>query len=163
MGTVTAVVGTDAVSRAARAMIPGQEPDYADEFVLVPKDSAVASAEAWARALFGDTPDRGQLLIFRGLLRLHLARTASPDTVVGFAVVDRADGAIRLQASSDFLRCHLIVRARPDRIVLTTAMKYTGRRAALIWTPLAAIHRRLAPGLLRDAEGEMGAVEQSDA
>ncbi|WP_010524845.1 hypothetical protein [Nesterenkonia sp. F] len=144
-------------------MIPGPEADYADEFALALEEPSAASAESWARALFGDTPDRGQLLIFRGLLRLHLARTASPDTVVGFAVVERAKEAIRLQASSDFLHCHLIVRARRDQVSLTTAMQYTGRRAALIWRPLSIVHRRLAPGLLRDAEEEIRAAEQPDA
>ncbi|MFC7376131.1 hypothetical protein ACFQS2_02220 [Brachybacterium sp. GCM10030267] len=155
MGAVTAAVGVHEVPRASLAAVPVAAPGYADEFALELDVPPRASAESWARAMFGDIPDTGERVIFRGLLRLRLEPGPSPDVVAGFVVAERNHETIRLEAHSPFLTCHLLVRTHALHVTLTTVMDYTGRAGPVVWSPLSMAHRRLAPGLLRDAQEKL--------
>ncbi|WP_101785727.1 DUF2867 domain-containing protein [Nonomuraea indica] len=124
--------------------------DYADRFTRV--TDAEATPEQWARAMFGDTPDAAARLIFRGFLGLRLAPGRSPDTVAGWRIAARGGDWIRLEAASWFVTGNLVVQAAEGRVSLSTLLRYDRRLGYGVWTPLSAIHRRLAPGLLRDAE-----------
>ncbi|SCF87463.1 DUF2867 domain-containing protein [Streptomyces sp. Cmuel-A718b] len=117
-----------------------------------------ATAELWARALFGDVPDPVERLIWQGLLGLRLSRGRSPGTVAGWRIAERGEDWIRLEAASWFLTGNLVVRAADGQVSLGTFLRYDHPLARAVWPPLSAVHRRLAPGLLRDAAATVRAA-----
>ncbi|MFJ6610416.1 DUF2867 domain-containing protein [Streptomyces sp. NPDC091289] len=160
-GGATAVgraVGTHEIPESTRALSSLPRIDYADVFTLSTDASADTTAELWARALFGDVPSPAERLIWRGFLGLRLSRGRSPDTVAGWRIAERGEDWIRLEAASWFLTGNLVVRAADGRVSLGTFLRYDHRLARAVWTPLSAVHRRLAPGLLRDAAATVRAA-----
>ncbi|MFE5333970.1 DUF2867 domain-containing protein [Embleya sp. NPDC056575] len=125
--------------------------DYVDVFTLATDAASDATPEQWARAMFGDVPNTGERLIWRGLLGLRLTRGRSPETVAGWRVAERGEDWIRLETASPHLTANLVVRTSEGRISLGTFLRYDRTLGRLIWPPLSAVHRRLVPGLLRDA------------
>lgn len=127
--------------------------DYADRFT-VPAGSD-ATPEQWARALFGDRPNPGQIFVWRVLLGLRLARVASAATVAGWRIGDRGDGWLRMEADSWFLAADLVVQTTGEQASLTTFLRYDRRLAHLVWPPLSAAHRRIVPALLTTAAARL--------
>jgi hypothetical protein len=123
---------------------------YTDVFTLA--TDAVATPERWARAMFGDVPGPGEVLIWRGFLGLRLHRGRSPGTVAGWRIEDRDTDRIRLVATSWFLTAHLEVRTSAGQVSLTTSLRYDRRIGHIVWPPLSAVHRALVPGVLRAAD-----------
>lgn len=156
-GPVTSAVGVDAVPTTMLGLSRIDAPDYADAFTLSTPGVPTGTAESWARAMFGDTPSIAERFIFQVLLRLELSPFPSRDTIAGFIVAERTPERIRLEAVSTLLTCHLVVQVHTDGVSLATFMKYHRRAGRAVWTVVSAAHRRLAPGLLRDAaEGADG-------
>ncbi|HST66402.1 MAG TPA: hypothetical protein VLM05_14550 [Mycobacteriales bacterium] len=129
--------------------------DYADRFVLA--TDAEASPERWARAMFGDVPSPGEVVIWRVLLGLRLSRGPSPDTVAGWRIADRGATWIRLEAASWFLTANLLVQTTGGEVSLTTVLRYDRSLGRLLWPPLSAVHRRLIPGVLHSARAKLAA------
>ena len=148
-GFVDSAVGTHDIPESVRALSSLPDIDYADLFTF--STDTDATPEQWARAMFGDVPSVAEMLIWRGLLGLRLSRGRSPATVAGWQIGDRGDDWIRLEAASWFLTGNLLVQTADGRVSLGTFLHYDRRPGHGVWTPLSAIHRRLAPGLLRDA------------
>ncbi|MEJ7704938.1 MAG: hypothetical protein WKF47_15380 [Geodermatophilaceae bacterium] len=88
---------------------------------------------------------------------MRLARRESPDTLAGWRITARTEDLIRVEASSWFLTGQMVVAVADGTLSLTTALSYERRVGRWIWTPLSAVHRRLAPGLLRDTVARVGA------
>jgi hypothetical protein len=147
---VEGLVGEHDLPDSLRRLSSLTEIDYADSFAL--PTNAEATAEHWARAMFGDVPSVPERLIWRGLLQLRLSNGRSPDTVAGWRITARERDWIRLEARSWFMTGNLVVRVADRRVSLTTLIRYHRRWGHWIWPPLSAVHRRLSPGLLRDAE-----------
>jgi hypothetical protein len=146
---VESAVWTQGVPEPVRTLSSLPEVDYADSFSL--STDVKATPERWARAMFGDVPSPGERLIWRGLLGLRLSRGRSPDTVGGWRISERDAGWIRLEAASWFLAGNLVVRAAGGRVTLVTFLHYRRLLGRGVWPPLSAIHRRIVPGVLRDA------------
>jgi Protein of unknown function (DUF2867) len=146
---VESAVGTNDIPESVRALGSLPEVDYADLFTLA--TDTEATPEHWARAMFGDIPSLAELLIWRVLLGLRLSRGRSPATVAGWQIGDRGEDWIRLEAASAFLTCNLLVQTAEGRVSLVTFLHYDRCLGRSIWSPLSAIHRRVVPGLLRDA------------
>ena len=123
--------------------------DYADHFTLT--TPAEAPPEHWARAMFGNVPSPGEILIWRVLLGLRLSRGRSPHTVAGWRIAGRGDDWIRLEAASWFLSASLTVETGGGEVGLRTALHYDHPIGRAVWPPLSAVHRRLVPGVLRTA------------
>jgi hypothetical protein len=155
VGSVDSAVGTHNIPESVRALSSLPDIDYADRFTL--STVADATPEQWARAMFGDVPGVGELLIWRGLLGLRLSRGRSPATVAGWQIGDCGEDWIRLEAASWFLTGNLLVQTADGRVSLGTFLHYDRRLAHGVWPPLSAIHRRLVPGLLRDAAARIRA------
>ncbi|MGC5616160.1 nucleotide disphospho-sugar-binding domain-containing protein [Georgenia sp. Z1491] len=153
---VTAAVGVDQVPTSTMSRTGIDAPDYADEFTLDMPGADTATAETWARAMLGDVPSLAERFIFQVLLRLRLARTATDETVAGFAIAERTGERVLLEADSPLLRCRLLVQVREHSVSLTTVMGYHRRRGRITWTLVSAVHRRLGPGLLREAAAKVG-------
>ncbi|WP_207782334.1 hypothetical protein [Phytoactinopolyspora limicola] len=165
MGTQDKAGPADADRGATRFAVRRQQPipeeisslctlakvDYVDVFTLSWPRMNSWSPEQWARAMLGDVPDRAEIFIWRVLLRLQLASGVSADHVAGWAIADRGDDWLRLEAESWFIRSQLVVRVGADDISLATFVYYDRIPAALLWRPMSAVHRRLAPGLLLGA------------
>ncbi|MFC8182486.1 hypothetical protein ACFULT_26760 [Rhodococcus sp. NPDC057297] len=120
---------------------------YADRFEAA--TSTIAPAEAWARAMFGDRPDAGTRFVFATLCRFRL--TVDPETIAGCRVSVTGEREVVLELEGPILRGRLVVAAHGPTVVLTTQMRYLTVRGRIVWSTLSRIHRRLAPGLLRDA------------
>ena len=127
--------------------------DYGDWFSL---ETAVrATPEQWARAMFGNVASATELFIWRGLLGFRVRRERSPDLVAGWPITSRSSTSIRLATASGFVAGNLVVHAAEGRVSLGTFLRYDRLLARLVWTPLSAVHRRVAPGLLRGAEAKI--------
>ncbi|MET9767436.1 hypothetical protein [Streptomyces sp. NPDC006415] len=148
---VERAVGIHSIPAATRALSSLSRIDYADVFTLSENVGTNPTAEQWARAMFGDVPGPTERLIWQGLLGLRLSRGRSPDTVAGWRITGRGEGWIRLESASWFLTNNLVVQAAAGRVSLGTFLRYDRPPARAVWSPLSAVHRRLAPGLLRDA------------
>jgi hypothetical protein len=146
---IDSAVGKREIPGSVLALSSMPDPDYADLFTL-PTD-AKAAPEQWARAMFGHVPSGAELLIWRGLLGLRLARGRSPATVAGWRIGGRGEDWIRLEAASAFLTADLLVQAADGRVSLATFLRYDRGLGRVVWPPLSALHRRLVPGVLRHA------------
>ena len=156
VGLAESVVGAHNIPESVRALSSLPDIDYADHFTL--STDADATPEQWARAMFGDVPSATELLIWRVLLGLRLSRGRSLATVAGWQIGDRGDDWIRLEATSWFLTGNLLVQTADGRVSLGTFLHYDRRLGHGVWPPLSAIHRRLVPGLLRDAAARIRAA-----
>lgn len=128
--------------------------DYADRFTAA-TNGVDATPERWARAMFGNVPSAGERLIWRGFLGLRLVPGRSPSTVAGWRIDGRGDDWIRLATASWFLSANLVVRVADGHVVLATFLRYDRWPAAVVWTPLSAVHRLLVPGVLRKAAARL--------
>jgi hypothetical protein len=156
-GFVSRAVGTRNIPGAVRALSSLPVIDYADRFTLAVEGGRSATQEQWARAMFGDVPNGGELLIWRGFLGLRLSRGRSPDTVAGWRIGDSGADWIRLEAASWFLTANLLVQTADARVSLVTFLHYKRRLGGMLWPSLAVVHRRLVPGVLRDAAARIRA------
>jgi hypothetical protein len=127
--------------------------DYGDWFSLM--TNVPATPEEWARAMFGNVPSATELFIWRGLLGFRVRRERSPDLVAGWPITSRSTTSIRLETASWFVAGNLVVHVAEGRVSLGTFLRYDRGLARLVWTPLSALHRRVAPGLLRAAEASL--------
>jgi hypothetical protein len=146
---VDSAVGKHEIPGSVLALTSFLDPDYADLFTL--STDTKATPEQCARAMFGDVPGGAQRLIWRGLLRLRLARGRSSATVAGWRIGGRGEHWIRLEAASAFLTANLLVHTADGQVSLGTFLHYDRRLGRGVWPPLSAIHRRLVPGVLRRA------------
>jgi hypothetical protein len=152
-GRLDRVVGTDKLPDQLLRLSSLGGMDYGDWFSLV--TDVPATAEEWARAMFGNVPNATELFIWRGLLGFRLRRERSPDLVAGWPITWRSATSIRLDTASWFVAGNLVVQVEEGRVSLGTFLRYDRVLARLVWTPLSVVHRRLAPGLLRAAEASL--------
>jgi hypothetical protein len=111
-GLVDSAVGTHEVPRSVRAQLTARSRLRRP---VHPVQGTQAAPEQWARAMFGDVPSVAELLIWRGLLGLRLARSRSPATVGGWQVSGRGEDWIRLETASWFLTGNLLVQTADGR------------------------------------------------
>jgi hypothetical protein len=126
---------------------------YTDRFAV--RTDRRRTPEEWARSIFGDVPNAGEIFIWRVMLGLRLSRGRSDETIAGWRIAGRSPEAIRLEAASVFMTANLVVRAADGEVSLSTYVRYDRARARLIWTPLSAVHRQLAPRALRAGVARM--------
>ncbi len=143
-------MGPDSLPADVRAMCSLADPDYADVFTLFDEDLPT-DAERFARAMFGDSPDGLQLLIWEDLLGLSISRERGARHIAGWHIGARTREAIRLEASSRSLTCNLVISTTGGTASLATIIRYERAPRSWVWMALSRVHRRLAPGLLREA------------
>ena len=125
--------------------------DYVDVFTMRTSDATEVSAERWARAGVEDAAGSAGQFVWRRILGLRLDGRPSPDRIGGWAVADRGDDWIRLEARSWCLTAHLLVQVGDAAVTIATFIRYDRPPAGTIWPRLAAGHRRAMPGLMRRA------------
>lgn len=151
--SIHGVAGVDAIPSSVLALSSLPVIDYGDQFTL--STDIQAPPEQWARAMFGDVPDLAERFVWRGLLGLRLQHGRSHTTVAGWRIGGRGADWIRLEADSGLLTGNLVVRTGDGQVSLTTLVHYERGLGRAWWPPLSAIHRRLTPGVLRDAAAEL--------
>lgn len=150
LGEVRRVLGLDGGGQVVRALASLDRLDYADVFTLA--TATAVAPEDWARAMFGDSPTAVERLIWRGCLGMPLSPSPAPDVIAGWPVDGRGRNWIRLHNASPMMAGNLVIHIGDGEVSLGTFIRYDRRRGQLVWAVLAPLHRRLAPGLLRDAE-----------
>lgn len=138
------------IPEAVRAACGMPGPDYVDVFTLTVAGARDTPPERWARTAFEEVAGRGGQFIWRGLLGLRLQRRPSPGHVAGWRIGGLGEDWVRLEAQSWMLTGNLVLHLTDGEATLVTALRYDRPFARAVWPPLAAVHRRLAPGLLRD-------------
>lgn len=144
-GTVTGAVGLDRIPEPIRGPLHA---DYADIFTLT--TDVATTPDRCARAMLEDVAGDGGQRIWRRLLGLRLAPRPWTDTVAGWSVAERGDHWIRLQARSWMSTFNLVIQVEDGSITLATLGRYDRTPGKIVWSLTSRVHRRLAPGLLRD-------------
>lgn len=125
--------------------------DYVDLFTATASEAAETSPEQWARAALEGASPAGRFIAWRMILGLRLEPRSSPDYVAGWKIADRGDSWIRMEASSWFMTANIVFHVDDEQVSFATFIRYDRWMATLVWTPVSAIHRRLAPDVLRHA------------
>lgn len=125
--------------------------DYFDLFVATTDNATTLSAEEWARVALEESSALGRFVAWRVLLGLRLGPQPSPGHVAGWRIVDSDLESIRIEARSWFMTANIIFHVEPLQVSFATLIRYDNPVAAVVWTPVSAIHRHLAPDVLRDA------------
>jgi hypothetical protein len=155
-GTVTGMVGVANVDDDLLAKSSLSRIDYVDHFSVTHEIEAHATAEQWARAMFGDAPDLTERLLWSGILGLRLHRSGSAQTIAGWAVTGQGEGWVRMSAASRSIDAELILRTSEGASGLATLVRYNRKGASAVWVPVSFVHRRLAPFLLRSTIRSVG-------
>ena len=121
--------------------------DYVDVFTVRSGGTTIAWPEYWARAAIDSAAGLGGQLIWRAVLGLRLQ--ACPENIGGWRVAANGDDWIALEAASRLMTAQIVVRIEREQVTVGTFMRYDRPLGSLVWPPLAAVHRRLMPGLLR--------------
>lgn len=158
-GEVVSSVGPGKVDQGVVALSSLSRVDYADHFVLAQETDPHAGPERWARAMFGDTPDLTERLLWSGILGLRLHEVRSAATIAGWRITDRGEDWISVSATSRSMSAALIIRVTAATVELATVVRYDRAWARARWVPTAFVHRRLAPMLLRSTARTMAREE----
>jgi hypothetical protein len=152
-GAVSAVVGSANVPEPIRSVDTLAHPSYADAFTIRTSGAGATSAEAWARTILERTPTGRSAPRLWRLLGLRLGPRPSPEHVQGWWIAERGDRWIRLATSSRCMTAHAIVRVDEHEVTLALSIRADHPVAAMLWPPVAILHRRAVPGMLRQAIG----------
>ena len=125
--------------------------DYVDLFSVTVPRADETSPEQWARAAMEGAPAVGRVLAWRVLCGLRLGPDGTPDFVAGWKIVDRDENWIRMEAAAPYMTANVGFWIEPDRVWFATFMRYDNLLGRVIWTPVSAVHRRVAPDFLRGA------------
>lgn len=111
----------------------------------IPADRArAASAEQWARATWEDLPWalRSFLVIgWRSVLGLKLGRLSSPQTVLGWPIIENHPDTVTVEAKSRLITGQNIVTVKESEVLWTTLVRYEGRIGGLVWRAIEVVHR----------------------
>jgi hypothetical protein len=128
--------------------------DYSDSFEARLAATSELTSEQWARAVFEQAPRPVRWLLVSGFrfgLGLRLSRRPSLDHVLGWEIVERQPDTITVASRSWFLTARLVFAIEGSRGSQSTFVRYDRRSAALIWPPVAIVHRQIVPRLVRRA------------
>lgn len=149
--TVRTVVKERNVPEAIRSLSNMDSPDYASLFTATTAQAADRSPEEWARAIVAGVPAASRLIVWRAICGLRLDPGASADHIAGWRIADRGETWLRAEAASSFLTAHIVFQVDDRQLSFATFVRYDRPRAAVVWPPVAVVHHRAVPYLLRTA------------
>jgi len=124
-------------------------PQYVDYFTMpAPEHMQAASPTDWARAVCTLTPVA--MVVWRGVLGLRL-RPGAPEHVGGWRIAAETENWTRVEAESWLLGAHVVFGVESDELSLATFVRYESPAAKLVWPPVAALHQRSVPVMMRQA------------
>jgi hypothetical protein len=148
---VTGEVGWENIPAAVRAASGMTSPSYADRFRIGVGERRGASAEAWARIILEGTPTGQSAPRLWRLLGLRLGPAGSPDHVQGWEIAHREGRWVRLATASWAMSARAVVWLDDAEVSLALFVRVEKLPAALVWPPVAALHRRAVPVMLQQA------------
>ena len=155
--TWPAVVRQRSIPEEIRSLDTFAKPDYADMFTTTAASMSAIPPAQWARAVFKNGPLRvrlvvlGAALVQRAILGMPAGRRHGDKLMFGWRIADGGDNWVRLESSSGLLSGHIILHRDGQQVSGATFVRYNRRLAALIWPPVAVVHRWVARFLVRHA------------
>ncbi|HVE74626.1 MAG TPA: hypothetical protein VNA30_05995 [Mycobacteriales bacterium] len=148
--TRTDVIRRHDIPAEVLAMGEMAAPDYVDLFVATTPAALQASPEQWARATMEGASELGRFLAWQTVLALQLERGFSPERIAGWRIAHRGDTWIRVEASSWCMTANIVFALEASQVSFATFIGYDRPVARLLWRPVSAVHRAVAPDFLRD-------------
>jgi len=148
---VTGEVGWENIPAAIRDASGMTAPSYADRFGIGVGERRGASAEAWARLILEGTPTGQSAPRLWRLLGLRLGPAGSPDHVQGWEIAHREGHWVRLATASWAMSARAVVWLDDAEVSLALFVHFDKLPAAVVWPPVAILHRRAVPVMLRQA------------
>lgn len=148
-------VPADAVALSTLAGV-----NYTDAFCVELPAGPARSGEEWARETFEGAPTRTGAWLRCGwrLLGLRLAPSGGAGTILGWRLRHGdADFALIALDSWIGLSGELLFRPDPGGLLFATLAERKNPAARAIWAPIAPLHRRIIPALLRRAAARSAA------
>jgi Protein of unknown function (DUF2867) len=133
---------------------PNYDYSYTDSFTEELSLGDRRSPEQCARAIFEGAPPalRWFMLVgFRFGLGLRLGPRPSSEHVLGWSIVERGSNSVTVEARSWCLTSRLVFATGESRLSQSTYVRYDRPIARVIWPPVAVIHRRIVPRLVKHA------------
>jgi hypothetical protein len=123
-------------------------PHYVDYFTMPAPEhmQAAASPTDWARAVCTLTP--AAVAVWRGVLGLRL-HPGAPDHIGGWRIGAETESWTRVEAESWLLDAHVVFGLESNELSLATFVHYESPAAKLVWPPVAAVHQRSVPIMMR--------------
>jgi hypothetical protein len=125
--------------------------DYVSSFAADIPGADADSPEQWARSTLEGAPRALRWFVIFGwrfLLRLRLEPRRGAPNIAGWAIRTTTPGSIALEVHSGSLTAHKVLQLDPDRVVLTTFVRFDRLPGRVLWTALAPFHHRIEPLLL---------------
>jgi hypothetical protein len=108
--------------------------------------------EKWLRDVFEAAPVLVRLgvpVIQRRVLGLRLSqRPFAPGYLIGWKIADGGDDWMRLEADSSLITANIVGSVRDGQVSVATFVRYERPLAALVWPPVAVLHRQVALTLM---------------
>jgi hypothetical protein len=123
--------------------------DYADAFVI--SSSVERSAREWAWAGLRGAESAGGAfgrLVWGGVLGFRLARSGTPDTMVGWRLSTAEPDTVVLDADGRLMAGRMVFVVSGTDVTWTTMLRYHRKAAKRIWAVAGHAHRKLAPRCL---------------
>jgi hypothetical protein len=132
-----------------------EQPHYIDYFTMpAPGQMQTARPKDWARAVCTLTP--AAMVVWRGILGLRL-HPGAPDRLGGWRIGAETESWTRVEAESWLLTAHVVFGLEPDVLSLATFVRYESPAARLVWPPVATLHQRSVPIMMRQAAKTLSA------
>jgi hypothetical protein len=161
--TTVQVVRPDELPEPLRSASGLDRIDYADVATARTPGAARWTPEQWTRAAVerGPLVRLGGPLVWRGIVGLRLGARRAPGHVAGWRIGARGAEWVRLEAASWHVTAHVLVYVAEDRVAVALLVRHDRPAAALLWPPVAVLHRRGIPKLLRQAQRLLAREEPS--
>ena len=124
--------------------------DYADCFRVTSFPGRHSAAD-WAEATLRGSDGVFGRVVWHGLLGFELAPSGTAGSLVGWRIAEDAPGRFVMEADGPRMAGRMTFDVEGQEVRWTTALRYHGRVAALIWSGAGIVHRQLAPRSLDDA------------
>jgi hypothetical protein len=121
---------------------------YADFFTMPRPAQLQATPTDWARAVC--TLTATAMFVWRGVVGLRL-RPGAPNHVGGWRIDAETEDWTRIEARSWLLSAHVVFGVEPDKLSLSTFIRYDNPLARVVWPPVAVLHQRAVPIMMRQA------------
>lgn len=126
--------------------------EYGDAFVVdLPPGAAERSLDEWAELVIGDAPRWFRELIrvvHRGVLGLRLVPRAESAPVPGWRRIPGDGREFVYGVAGGLITPQIVIMSAPDRILVSTVVRYDRPAARVVWPVVAPLHRTVARVLL---------------
>ncbi len=125
--------------------------DYADCFAA--RTTAQHTADEWLTLMFEHAHPAVLALVRSAharVGRMHLA-DHGPENPLGWTILDRTAARIVLGVEGGIVTPRVIAAVEPDRLVVTTVLRYENAWARAVWSVGRYVHRAVARYLLATA------------